>query len=92
MSYQYPNDSTGYVSPTPCAYCGGQNGDVYHYGGMCSRVKAIEYFPNGAVKRVEFWDDADSIDPAALRNQVRVIIHEEIGKQPCGLGCFPISS
>ena len=47
---------------------------------MCPRVKVIEYFPNGAVKRVEFWNDADSIDPAALRDRVRVIIHEEIGK------------
>jgi len=66
--------------PKPCAYCSGQNGDVYHYGRMCPRVKAIEYFQNGAVKRVEFWNDADSVDPAVLRDLIRVVIHEEVGK------------
>ena len=45
--------------PKPCAYCSGQNGDVYHYGRICPRVKAIEYFQNGAVKRVEFWDERE---------------------------------
>jgi len=59
MSDQYQGYSTKYDPPTPCAYCSGQNGDVYHYGGMCPKVKVIEYFPNGAVKRVEFWDERD---------------------------------
>ena len=60
MSNQYSGYSTKYYDPpTPCTYCSGQNGNIYHYGGMCPRVKVIEYFPNGAVKRVEFWDERD---------------------------------
>jgi len=74
------SDITFGISSSSCPYCGTDTSVVYHFGGMCPRVKVIEYFPNGAVKRVEFWNDADSIDPAALRDRVRVIIHEEIGK------------
>jgi len=33
----------------PCPHCG-----LIHLGGVCLRVKAIEYFPNGMVKRVEY--------------------------------------
>lgn len=32
-----------------CEYCGS-----IHDGVICHKVKAIEYFPNGATKRVEF--------------------------------------
>ena len=32
----------------PCSYCGN------HHNGACPKVKAIEYHPNGTVKRVEF--------------------------------------
>lgn len=32
----------------PCGYCG------LHHSGVCSLVSAIEYHPNGMVKRVEF--------------------------------------
>jgi hypothetical protein len=34
----------------PCAYCNG-----YH-SGTCPRIEAIEYHPNGTVKRIEFKD------------------------------------
>lgn len=36
----------------PCGYCGNH---IQHIG-VCPRVKAIEYHPNGSVKRVEFHD------------------------------------
>jgi hypothetical protein len=35
----------------PCPYCG-----MTGHTGTCWRVKSIEYFPNGAVKRVELND------------------------------------
>lgn len=34
-----------------CRWC-----DCYHMG-MCPMVTAIEYHPNGQVKRVEFWQN-----------------------------------
>ena len=37
-----------------CAYCG-----MIHTG-VCPRVKAIEYYPDGIVKRVEFVDSESS--------------------------------
>lgn len=42
-----------YNIPGACPHCSGAYNAVYH-GGPCPRVKAIEYHPNGAVKRVEF--------------------------------------
>lgn len=38
--------------PGACPYCSSAFRAVMH-GGPCPRVKAIEYHPNGAVKRVE---------------------------------------
>ena len=39
-----------------CPHCSGGITEVYHFG-ACPEVKAIEYFPNGTVKRVEFHGD-----------------------------------
>ena len=36
-----------------CTWCG------MHHGGMCPKVKAIEYHENGFVKRVEFYAPVD---------------------------------
>jgi hypothetical protein len=36
-----------------CPWCSG----IIHYGSPCPRVKAIEYHPNGMIKRVEFKDE-----------------------------------
>lgn len=38
---------------TNCQFCGND------HGVQCPTVKAIEYFPNGKVKRVEFKSAAD---------------------------------
>ena len=45
--------------PTPpkCRWC------ATSHEGRCSTVKAIEYFPDGSVKRVEFFVPADFIQP-----------------------------
>lgn len=37
-----------------CPWCSGANGYVIHNSGVCPKVKAIEYHPNGSIKRVEF--------------------------------------
>lgn len=36
------------IASGACGHCG-----VYH-SGPCPRVKAIEYYPNGTIKRVEY--------------------------------------
>lgn len=41
--------------PGTCPYCSSPTRATFH-NGPCPRVKAIEYHPNGAVKRVEFHD------------------------------------
>ena len=53
------SDITIGISSSSCPYCGTDFSVVYHFGGMCPKVKAIEYFPNGAVKRVELWNERD---------------------------------
>lgn len=43
------------VDPTgSCPYCSRGDYYVYHYGGVCPKVRAIEYHPDGTVKKVEF--------------------------------------
>lgn len=52
------------VSPiTACQWCG-----VIHLTAKCPQVKAIEYFENGTVKRVEFHDDKPQVGPAFSTN------------------------
>lgn len=41
MSATYPDGS--------CGYCGGWNHTVYN----CRRVRAIEFYENGSIKKVE---------------------------------------
>lgn len=43
-----------------CQYCGNI------HGGMCPRIKTIEYYANGQVKRIEFRDQ----DPPAAPMQL----------------------
>ena len=54
-----PTSSSAIGVLKPCEYCG--NG-VYH-SGVCPRVKVIEYFEWGGVKRVEFHDDRAELAP-----------------------------
>ena len=41
--------------PGACLYCSSESQQISH-GGKCPKVKAIEYHPDGSVKRVEFHD------------------------------------
>lgn len=57
--------TTGGPTPEPCPYCSNPpHSLVYHYGGPCPKVKAIEYYPNGIIKKVEFKDEHAHLDPA----------------------------
>ena len=40
----------------PCPWCSGPWNQVYH-SGVCPRVRAIDYHPNGMIKRIEFWPE-----------------------------------
>ncbi len=41
------------VMHNECPHCPG----VQHLGGPCPKVRAVEYYPNGMIKRVEFHTD-----------------------------------
>lgn len=43
----------------PCQHCG------MHHQGACPRVKAIEYYSDGTVKRVEYKGAVDYPPPSA---------------------------
>jgi hypothetical protein len=36
-----------------CPYCSSNSVQVYHTG-KCPKVKSIEYYPDGSIKKVEF--------------------------------------
>ena len=49
IAAQIPDNST--VVTRGCPYCG-----AHMHTGMCPRIKAIEYYPNGSIKKVELKD------------------------------------
>ena len=53
--------TTATIAWQPCRWCG----NVMHMG-ECPRVKVIEYYPNGTIKRVEFHGYAAPICPDPL--------------------------
>ena len=51
-----------------CPYCSNSGAKIYH-GGTCPRVKFVEYYPDGSVKKVEFHDTRFTVsgrDPYTL--------------------------
>ena len=64
--------------PKPCPWCSGPWNQVYH-SGVCPRVRAIEYYPNGMIKRVEFRSMSDL--PCLMLHQRQVM-----GMIAAGLG------
>ena len=48
-------DSSTSQAPTYCPYCSNPPNLTYHYG-ACPKVKSIEYYPDGIVKKIEFKD------------------------------------
>ena len=46
----FGSSSCGQSNIQYCSYCG-----AYH-NGMCPKVRSIEYYPNGTIKTIEFFD------------------------------------
>ena len=44
----------------PCKFCG------FNHGVLCPQVKAVEYFPSGKIKRVEFKCAGDVMQPVVV--------------------------
>ncbi len=53
------NYSTTAVTPdTACPYCSSPGQWTIHPG-VCPKIRAKEYYPNGTLKRVEFHGEAE---------------------------------
>ena len=52
----------GNINSTDGQRCGWCPGVVFHLGGKCPLVSAYEYFPNGTIKRVEFYSTTKTCD------------------------------
>lgn len=45
-----------FVGMKECPYCSDQWSKIWH-NGVCPKVKSIEYFPDGSIKKVEFKNE-----------------------------------
>lgn len=54
------NDTTTVPTKQPCEHCSRPPSYVYH-DGRCPLVRAIEYYPDGGIKRIEFVDERPNI-------------------------------
>lgn len=50
-----PTTTSGTLSLKTCQHCGGI------HSGQCPRIKAIEYYQNGNVRRVEYHAPTDTV-------------------------------
>jgi hypothetical protein len=46
-------DTTSCTNEGACPYCSSGGYTVFH-SGACPRIKSIEYYQNGTIKKVEF--------------------------------------
>lgn len=60
-----------YQEDGACPYCSSFINRVYHTG-MCPSVQAVEYYPNGSVKRIEFREQAQPRMPGLHPNSICV--------------------
>ena len=49
-------DSSTSQAPTYCPYCSNPPNYLAYHSGACPKVKSIEYYPDGTVKKIEFKD------------------------------------
>ena len=38
----------------PCPYCSNAIMPMFHLGGLCPKIKSVEYFKDGTIKKLEF--------------------------------------
>ena len=43
----------GSLFQNACPHCSGDFQKVFH-SGKCPKIKAVEYYPNGTIKRIEY--------------------------------------
>lgn len=48
--YPYSDISSTSVTMSSCKHC-----EMIH-GGVCPKIKAIEYYPDGSIRRVEYYE------------------------------------
>ena len=48
-----PNTTAAVHREGSCPYCSG-DGDYIYHSGVCPKIKEIEYYPNGTIKKVTF--------------------------------------
>ncbi len=44
-----------------CPYCSDAIQKTYH-GGVCPKVKSIEYYPDGSIKKVDFFKEGTEFE------------------------------
>lgn len=64
------NETTPIHSGGGCPYCSNSWIRVDH-DGICPKVKSIEYYPDGTVKRVELRDESAHIQPSYTEQRIR---------------------
>ena len=79
------------VNAESCRYCG-----AIHGGVQCSRISAIEYFPDGTVKRIEFHNPNPPVQLTFPQlNPIGPIVYQTTSVTPnidralLGLQCGP---
>jgi len=48
------NTGNANIGEVQCLYC---LAGTFHLGAVCPRIKAIEYYLDGTIKRIEFRDE-----------------------------------
>jgi hypothetical protein len=56
MKKHKPNSPVVVDKSGACPYCSGPT-DIFHYGRLCPKIKSVEYYSNGKLKKVEFRDE-----------------------------------
>jgi len=66
--FTFPSLSTTFSFPKfeYCLHCG-----AYHQG-LCHKIKVIEYYPNGMIKKVEYY--SENLDAPKMDSQVKFTI------------------
>lgn len=57
-----------------CPYCSSTNSIIWHDSGVCPRVRALEYYANGTIRRVEFHADSQDIPEAVSQGDTRDLL------------------
>jgi len=71
-----PQDTTTVPVKQPCEHCSRPPSYVYH-DGRCPSVRAIEYYPNGGIKRVEYVGVSELSQPDIVGCGMHTVLPEK---------------